>query len=630
MVLKQPRTPCNNRLPTRQSCPARSPTDNRSSLNPSPETEWAFDFVPTATSISKRRGKRGGKQQRLEHALKRPCEHPKPDISGALCHHSAAQRPDDDEHTAAVQTQQREVQSDTPSRGFPSSVNAVRHQWAPQFRPDSLPTSEPTVLKPTNIELKNPSQGSQRRLPVLKSAHRPHPNGSPNNRNAYPRFPLSAFLKDLTSPSDSKGYWPPKPPEIESTPLPCSGKAPDTLTAASPPASAQSIAAAAACRALVLSKIRTLPSSATFRTYRTEPLTLPLSINTKSNYARFPAFPLPPSAVFRAPNPVDSSALTLLPTPTTAQMRLSSQAVSLPVVSTATPIIYSPSVAPVALSPAPMDRRRSNSRPSCASALQGVSRCWQEVSEAMSNSHTPPSTLVAAPITSQYPFAYPPQPWTPTAVSKELFKDTAAGPSILRRNLASNPPTPEAQRGLREFLVMGHADDCWCASSTPPISDSGVCTASTAIEDPQSKRLIDACDGTRMSSDLDVQIDVSQISDSLSCLQPDTEDDSSDSDAVIVTSSLEGSGSGSKAVFVFDEDTRPSASDDEWIAISPRLKSRRPCSVLSSRTTSSTSRQTLSSDHVAQSLNTSLSSPAQVPVMLAYQARVVDAESETD
>ncbi|KAF3051009.1 hypothetical protein E8E11_004259 [Didymella keratinophila] len=177
MVLKQPRTSCNNGLPIRRPSPARTlknnrcfecqlgtppnthyatclhqndftPTPNRFSilagLNPSPETKWAFDFVPTTRSGTRRRGKRGGRQQRLKHVLKKKCEKPKGDGLDELCDRFADLHLDDNAPAAIPPAADH-----APLSGVLSDVNAVRYHWAPQFRPSSLPTSHSTLAQPT-------------------------------------------------------------------------------------------------------------------------------------------------------------------------------------------------------------------------------------------------------------------------------------------------------------------------------------------------------------------------------------------------------------------------------------------------------------------------------------------------
>ena len=131
-------------------------------------------------------------------------------------------------------------------------------------------------------------------------------------------------------------------------------------------------------------------------------------------------------------------------------------------------------------------------------------------------------------------------------------------------------------------------------------------------------------------SDADVATNASPVVHGLPALQVDIEDDFSDSDAVLVTSSPEGTNFGFEDLVALEEVSQASDSDDEdWIAVSPRLQFRRPGSLPSSPTVSNASARTSGPSFVAISPTTSLPSPPQTPIMLAYQARVSDAESET-
>lgn len=397
-------------------------------------------------------------------------------------------------------------------------MNTVRHCWAPQFRPNSLPTSKPTVAEPRDSEPKTLFQAPQRCLPAPSLAQGLPINGLPDNQKVYPRFRLSAFLNELTSPDDCQGYWPPKNPASDPASPPQTGKAPDTLTATSSAASAQATAAAAAaCCAPVLNKPTMALSSHAARTQQAVPATPPLPTNTIPTYRRLTAFGVPPFTPFSTPN-LTPPTFTLPPTPTT------------------------------------LPRMRS-------------------------------------------------------------------------------PPSLERQKQLKDFLDMGHAHDCWCSSLRHLHSNSGARTVTATVDDPCYKSQQAPTDSHTSSlgpSDAGAAMNVSQASDGLPYLLHDPEDGSSDSDAVLVTPSSESTGSGLEDVFAFEEGSQLSGSEDEeWIAVSRRLPSHRPGSLSSSRTRSVTSVQTSDFDPVVASPTTSLPSPPQTPVMLAYQASVSDAESET-
>ncbi|KAF1355686.1 hypothetical protein EJ07DRAFT_158316 [Lizonia empirigonia] len=663
MVLRHPSTSCNNGLPIPRPSPAPTCKDNRcfecqlgsppdthqtaclhqnefaptpnrfsilAGLAPSPEAKWAFDFVPTARPGTKRRGKRGGKQQRLKHALKKTCEKPHADSLDELCHRVAALRLDGDDPTEPKQRPQHELQLSTPSADPASCVNTVRHHWAPQFRPDSLPISTPDN-GPRTLSLQ-----PQLCLPPPILTQDSRINSLPNVRRRYPRFPLPAFLRDLTTPDDCLGYWPPATPAFR--PLPHnrpddSAKSPASTSSST---SAQSAAAAAAYRALVLSKSTTPTSSNAVMTHQAVPTTQPLPTDTATTYERFPAFGAPSSTPPRAPVPTISPALVVPPatrTPTatpTSPTEISSP-VSTPV---AQPINSRSFTESVETTAAPVMGQSSTARPSRPPAPKRSPWGWQEFSEGITVFHTSPSTLTTAPVTSPYPFVYPPQPWTPTDVSKDLFKDTAAVPSSLRRKLAFSPPSPAMQKELQDFLDLGHADDCWCSSSKHLQLNFDARIVSTTVDASRSMSPHEVTQGYKggpLVADPDAVSDMSSTSDNLPDLQNDLEDSSSDSDVVLISHSPEGTSSVFEDFAMYDGDFPCADSDDdEWIAVSPRLGSRRPGFLPSSWTVSNTSVQMLNSDSVVVSPATFLPSPPQTPCVLAYQARVSDAESEIE
>ena len=604
-------------------------------LNPSPETKWAFDFVPTPRSGTKRRGRRGGKQQRLRHSLNKACEKSRAQTSDETCGRFAASLSDDDAPTVASQKPQQKEPSSTPTGGSASAVDSVRHHWAPQFRPNSLPTSKPTVTEPTNVLPTTPSQLSKRCEPSPKLALDSWGDALPSKRTVNPRFPLSAFLKDLASPTDCLGYWPPKTPAPEPASPAQSTEEPKSQTAAPLATPIFSVGAGPACGALVLSRNTINLSSNAVKTHQAVPTTPPLSNNTGSTFKHFPAFGVPTFAPPPAPASTALPALALLPSTTSLYtVPASSQPTPSPVMMPSTPpVAFSPLSLSIATPSVPLKQQTPTSRPSRPPAPQRSPWGWQEVSEGVTVFRTSPSTLITAPITSPYPFVYPPRPWTPTAVSEDLFKDTAAVPSVLRRKRGSRPSSPEVQKELAEFLDMGHADDCWCSSSKHMSPKISATVHNTVVHETHALELQAHVEDYKASSSVpesDVVIESSPVLDGLPDLQVDTEDDFSDYDAVLVTPSLEGTSSGFEDLVALEEFSQASDSDDEeWIAVSPRLQFRRPGSLPHSQTVSNASTRTSDPTLVAISSTTSLPSPPQTPVMLACQARVSDAESET-
>ncbi|KAF1933004.1 uncharacterized protein M421DRAFT_89304 [Didymella exigua CBS 183.55] len=472
MVLRQPRTSCNNGLPIRRLSPARALKDNRclecpsgtpsdthhaaclqndfaptpnrfgvlAGLNPSPETKWAFDYVPTSKSSTRKRGKRGGRQKRLKHTAKTTCEKPEADGVDELCDRFAALHLDDNAPTAAP----RKTDHRPPS-GATSDLNIVTHHWAPQFRPDSLSTSPPARVEPTNIPVTTLSQ-----KPTLDQG--PSTDVPTSTRKLSPTFPLSAFLKDLASPTDCAGYWPRSPAPGSAPPPRISNSssrrsAPPLLTPALP---------AGNCSLNIRSSNTALHLSNAIESQRAVPTTSLLSTNAALTYKSFPAFGVVPFT------PLSESISTTSPAPFPLPPPAKQSIVSTPSPPEA---LWAPTSTMLTTIP-PAPQRSSGS--------------WQETSEGITVFHPSPKALITAPVASPYPFVYPPRPWTPSAVPNDLFKNTAAVPMRLKSKFTFTPDPPGRRIIQKEFLKMGHAPECWCDSHKQALQakDLAVRTAS--------------------------------------------------------------------------------------------------------------------------------------------------------
>ncbi|UPX14274.1 uncharacterized protein EKO05_0004763 [Ascochyta rabiei] len=651
MVWTQPRASFNNRLPNRRPSPTRTlkdircfecqvatppgihhtrhlhhdefaPTPNRFSilaeLDTSPETKWAFDFVPTSTSVRKRRGKRGSKQQRHRHTLEKTRKDLKPDGLDAICDELVALHPDDSEPAVASQEPNYKM-----SEGFTSSVNAVRHHWAPQFRPNSLPTSNPNKQPET---LQQKSQYSQSPSTLVKD---PSIDILPSNRKIHTRFSPSAFLKDLVSLNDCVGDWPPRNSSPEPTfPLRIS-KACNTPTIVTTATLTQP--ATAACRAPVLSRTTTPPFSHTVRMHLAGSTTPSSSADKIPTHKRFPASDLSSLNLCPASASTIPPTLTLPQAPTISTMPayppLPSSLVETTITSIISPIISRPFAKSIAPPPASTIQQSPTIHPPHPS-ISPLS--WQEMSEGITVFHSPPPVLITAPAAFPYLFVYPPRPWASMTVCRYLLKDTAAAPSVLGR-LASSPPSV-IQKELEHFLDMGHANDCWCLSSSHTQCTAYPVMASTTISEPClfPSLVVEEPTSAWRTSTADVVVGDSQLSHNLPDLQDDIESSSSDSDAVLLTPSSESSWSVFEDLMTLNQGSQPIAFDDDgWVAVSSHGQGRRSSS-LSSPSASDT--QVLTPDHVTNPTSpvNLLPSLPQTPLMSAYQARVSDIESKMD
>ncbi|KAF3007456.1 hypothetical protein E8E13_004292 [Curvularia kusanoi] len=203
-------------------------------VSPSPDNKWAFEFVSTPRSSIKRRGKRGGKHLKSKSASKEAHERSKAHCIDELCDQFSALRLDGNEPTA------NGVSPAKPSGCYTTDLSTVRHHWAPQFRPNSVPkstfaqkdTSKPLIQQPiSSLPLILPIPTASSSVAVAT------PDSMLAGRMIANRFPLSAFLRDITSPTDCAGFWPPQSHKLGSASASYSqGSAGQPVTSAQPTA----------------------------------------------------------------------------------------------------------------------------------------------------------------------------------------------------------------------------------------------------------------------------------------------------------------------------------------------------------------------------------------------------------
>ncbi|KAJ8111446.1 hypothetical protein OPT61_g5966 [Boeremia exigua] len=594
MVLRQPRTTCNSGLPIRKPSPSQTLQEDcfESQLDTSPGTRQPTclhlekfaptpnrfsilaDLRPTSKPGAKRRGKRGGKQQRLKHALKRACEGAKADGVDELCDRFATLRLDDNVPTAVLHNTDKEPHFSIQRRDPTPDVSAVRHHWAPQFRPISQPTSTPIIAKTINVQPKTLSQEPQ----SISTLQNPDQGLSsknfsigvlPASPKIHPQFPLSAFLKDLTSPSERGEH------RLRQAPVPGPVTSPRTTevtcssTSASPITPAHSTAAGGVNCAPVLRRSTAFSANDAVKSRET--------VQTMSSFSTNA------TAIDKRKEEVETFRFTPSPRPVTA----------------------------------------TSSRPSLPLPSPRSIFGWQGTAQGFAVFHPSPTALITAPITSPYPFVYPQRPWTLSTVSEDFANHRASMPNVLKKRLSFHPPSPEAQRDLAQFLDKGHAKDCWCSSNrhqestniTTPVSvtvgDEHTQTGSQGgLTDPHTPSLGAAADTVPESfASFDVEDDI--------------ESESSDSDVVLVTPP---SGTDSEfEEFETDEDQYVDL-DGEWFTVSPRSDTHQTSALPSPQTALDDFALTWDAPAV-DATSGALPSPPQTPV---YQARVSTDESETE
>ena len=597
----------------------------------------AFDFVSAPRSNTKRRSKRAGKNLKSKAASKE-AHAKRADSLDELCDRFAALCLDGDEPAA------NNLQSVTTSGCYTPNLSTVRHHWAPQFRPNSVPRSTSTpsalfhnqskALEQDPISPLLPAQSSSVAVTTTDPASASHTTPT--------RFPLSAFLKDIISPADCVGSWPPQSHTA-------SEYSQGTVTQPATPG--QSTATAAPCCVLELhanaiarpnnavsafeSPTVPLPTAAA-GTDKRSPVQTPSVVSPfESSPNQLPAVPPAPVAMTSAPKPNlshdgPSSGLQ----PATALMIRAPLTIAQHSSTTHRSRSISPSNSP---------------RPSFD---------YAEPSDGITVFHPSPSTFVTAPFTSPYPFVYPPRPWTPTSVANDLFKTTAAAPSMLRRRIAFDPLSPKVQKELDDFLTKGHAKECWCSGCNTKIEGE---ERPVNVGAEQLSPRIDAADEKVNSQEANPQeanpqevnsqegsSDVAtSVIDAFIDTSNDTDCESSPGDGIMVTLGSEGTNGELEEFEIIDG--QPVESDgEEWLAVSPGLHAHQPDSLPTSRSISNTSAQHQPGPHPASEPTTADAatqvsaapvavappckappSPPQTPLISAHQAQGSGAVSET-
>lgn len=528
----------------------------------------AFDFVSASRSNTKRRSKRTGKSLKSKAASKEAHAKPTADSLDELCDQLAALRLDDVEPAA---NNSRPV---TPSRCCTPTLNTVRHHWAPQFRPDSVPrsTSIPSAL--FHNRCKALEQDPVSLLPSAQSSVITTDPASASYSTSN-RFPLSAFLKDIISPADCAESWSPQSHTASEY---------SQGTVAQPATPNQSTATAAPC--CVLNSHANAIARPNNAVNAFEPPKVPSSTAAAGTDEHFPTLRTPSVASPFEPSPDQLPAVPPASVAMTSAPKLSPShdGPSSALQSTNALMIRAP--LPIAQRSSTIYRSRSKS----PSRSPGPRFDYTEPSEGITIFHPAPSTFVIGPFTSPYSFMYPPRPWTPTSVADDLFKTTAAAPSMLRRKIAFGTSCPKVQREVEDFLTKGHAKDCWCSGCKTKTEDG---EWPTNVGAGQLNPQIAAADAQVKLKEVKSQegrSETTSVTDAFISTRIDTESESSPGDSIMVPRGSEGINGESEEFEIIDR--QPVESDgEEWLAVSPGLHAHQPDSPPTSRSISSTSVQ---------------------------------------
>lgn len=323
------------------------------------------------------------------------------------------------------------------------NTECVRHHWAPQFRPNTLPASSAVVIRPDFSKQLQPSP-----LPNANFfTSKPTVKGSDTSevkRQEAQFFPLSAFL---ASP-DPAGRYPSK----------SRFRGPAGISTSQ----ARIAAASATHSALTLSKVEATPAPLSCATGAQEPdpgpplsSTQDLTLPCRRVKYKWSEAARPDSAVtiVDQPRPMCSSL-------TTSILARGVDAVLRPM--TPNPLSIATSAHFLDPQPNPHKIQAALISLSQPSPPLTTTLTWTTPSPSSTVFQRIPNTLITAPVGSLRPFISIPAPQTQPAMSKDPAKLPILTPIMARRKLALNPPSPKVQRELEQFLDLGHANPCWC------------------------------------------------------------------------------------------------------------------------------------------------------------------------
>ncbi|KAF2644730.1 hypothetical protein P280DRAFT_546165 [Massarina eburnea CBS 473.64] len=396
-------------------CESTTPSCNRFSiladLDSASPTKWAFDFVQT-TAV-RHRGKRAGKHNRLKNTAQQKNGALRDKISTELAEKGVSKEPPKVATTGST--------GDGPRGNFTFTVDAVRHHWLPQFRPNSdQSTLKSTLRAPETLSLRPPE-------PCLTTIQGQHCSiTTPPPRHNTKKFIASSLL--AASPSTTVSSR--APAEISQP----AGK--QSSSDLSTPAQK---AVAAACRAAA-SQISDMVPPARPSGQSTSSTVYPslfLQSLDPPPYSQFVSLDHPSSMSSPYALPI-TSPHTVAPTLST-----SSAVSDLTRLPTILPVLPPPHRLSPVLSPRFLSHQ-----------------VWGEPNVTIPGSLFPRS-LITAPIMSSRPFIQ--------SGTSYLAKPGPARPVLPE---LSNPErAAEIQKEVDDFLKMGHADPCWCSKYCKPTDE---------------------------------------------------------------------------------------------------------------------------------------------------------------
>ncbi|KAF2268058.1 hypothetical protein CC78DRAFT_576609 [Lojkania enalia] len=430
------------------------------------QTKWAFDITQSHANSPRRRGKRGGKTNRLKFERQHHLDSPKDDDEGIedLCRRLSALHLNDKNSTPLSDPSESApvVEHRDNSKNL---TEDVRHHWMPQFRPNSL--AEPTVSTALEKSINERRVPSPLRKHLLTTEKDPPPQDMTEFRCKESRFfPHSSFF---TAPEMAAHQSRALASSTAKVVKASSAKRSIAFTA---PTGAQRSATTAACCA-----------STTLKT------TSPLPITSSSVHKSRPASPSPlslvsspPGSPTQTPNRVSDPLSLATPSfaqfPVTSSLTTSPTLAISPTISAVPSLIPSPSIlsarsSPFGLShiqpPLPPRPQATTAGPYTSPLETWSPLSWQDISNPAS-----PLSLLPSPIAPVPMPALPPRKANPVIAPSTCFARSLP-PAIpeFAKQRPSSPFSSVVQKDLDSFLKMGHANPCWCDSHAPqrkPIS----------------------------------------------------------------------------------------------------------------------------------------------------------------
>ncbi|KAF2660425.1 hypothetical protein K491DRAFT_711642 [Lophiostoma macrostomum CBS 122681] len=440
----------------RDSCPHRrdfAPTANRFSLlaeidRKANQTKWAFDFTQSPNSSVRRRGKRGGKANRLRHDnSQRQLEDCRSESESVddLCKRTA---PDGEDPGAHDQRRLGDDRNCLPHADFTFCADGVRHHWMPQFRPNSSASQSPKLSGGDGFQLPRPLER------CLTQAKDPTP---PVELTEFKRresrfFPLSAFLAtpDTAARHPSKSSVP--------APIPAKTSASRKQLSVSIPTASQRAAASAAKCALANQKVAVPPLAITRNTHTSRPAS-PSSLAQTSTPLSPPPTPRSEAGCLlhmQAP----CTPLSVTPSTASSTLTISPSVSAVPSLVPAPSLISSLRTSCPRRSPPPLPLPP---RPQLSPTTSLSLGSWTGVS-------TPETISPALPTTKEPLIAHNPiisyanpKPKTPQRLTKFFDKPCPPAVPVLSKLFPQAPLKSAVHQDLEDFLRMGHASPCWCS-----------------------------------------------------------------------------------------------------------------------------------------------------------------------